>query len=124
MNFSQSFEEFSRGLTNTDLMVYGGAGLVLFVLFQKQLVPVKDYLVTLYNNLINKVKTNTKNVTSPIIYPVVKNNNDNDFLQLIASWKNTRNLSENMGCEEAVKILDSAFSHLAPHECMKQGNKI
>lgn len=118
MNYSQSFEEFSKGLSNTDLMVYGGAALVLFVLFQNQLTPVKDYLVSLYTNLVNRVKTSTENVGS-----VVVKNTDSNFLKLISSWKNTRNLAEGMGCVEAVKILDSAFPHLGPHECVKEGVK-
>lgn len=117
MNYSQSFEEFSKGLTNTDIMIYGGAALVLFVLFQDKLSPVKDYLVSLYNNLLNKAKTNTETVNAPITAPAIKMNNDNDFLKLIGSWKNTRNLAENMKCKEAVRILDSAFPHLGPHEC-------
>jgi hypothetical protein len=116
MNYSQSFEEFSKGLTNTDLMVYGGAALVLFVLFQNQLMPVKEYLVSMYNNLMSKVKTSPENVV------VVRKNTDANFLKLISSWKNTRNLADSMGCKEAVRILDSAFPHLGPHEC-EQGDK-
>jgi hypothetical protein len=122
MNYSQSFEEFSKGLTNTDLMVYGGAALILFVLFKDQLTPLKTWAVNLYTNIVNKVKADSI-VTIPTA-PVVDiaKPNDNDFLKLIASWKNTRNLAEVMGCVEAVKILDTAFPHLGPHECVKEGS--
>jgi hypothetical protein len=120
MNYSQSFEEFSKGLTNTDLMVYGGAALILFVLFKDQLTPLKTWIVNTYNNLISKVKNDTTIVTPTTPTPI--KTNDNDFLKLIASWKNTRNLAEVMGCVEAVKILDTAFPHLGPHDCEKEGN--
>jgi hypothetical protein len=121
MNYSQSFEEFSKGLTNTDLMIYGGAALILFVLFKDQLTPLKTWVVDLYDNVVNKVskiKTDSTTVT-PV---TTAKTSDSDFLKLIASWKNTRNLAEVMGCVEAVKILDSAFPHLGPHECEKEGN--
>jgi hypothetical protein len=121
MNYSQSFEEFSKGLTNTDLMVYGGAALILFVLFKDQLTPLKTWVVNLYNNLISKIKTDGT-VATPTNPVTTTKTNDSDFLKLIASWKNTRNLAEVMGCVEAVKILDSAFPHLGPHECEKEGN--
>jgi hypothetical protein len=113
MNYSQSFEEFSRGLTNTDLMVYGGAALILFVLFKDQLTPLKTWVIDTYNNILNKVKTD-----SSVLTPVATvTTNDSDFLKLVSSWKNTRNLADSMGCKEAVRILDSAFPHLGPHEC-------
>jgi hypothetical protein len=118
MNYSQSFEEFSRGLNNTDLMVYGGAALILFVLFKDQLTPLKTWVIDTYNNILNKVK-NDSVVSKPVT--VVKTN-DSDFLKLIATWKNTRNLAETMGCNEAVQILDSAFPHLGPHNCEKEGS--
>jgi hypothetical protein len=121
MNYSQSFEEFSKGLTNTDLMVYGGAALILFVLFKDQLTPLKTWAVNLYNNLVSKVNNNVTVVTPETPVTATKTH-DNDFLKLIASWKNTRNLAEVMGCVEAVKILDTAFPHLGPHECVKEGS--
>lgn len=131
MNYSQSFEEFSKGLSNTDLIVYGGAALILFALLREKLGPVKDYLVSIYNQVKSKVNSNTSLTNSSVINSVTfsnsknkDNDNDGDFLKLIASWKNTRNLAESSNCKEAVKILDNAFPHLAPHECVKEGTKI
>jgi hypothetical protein len=106
MNYAESFQEFSSRLSGTDLMVYGGAALILFVLFKDQLVPVKDYIAGLIGKLVNRVSTESA---------VAKN--DNDFLKLISSWKNTRDLAEKMKCPKAVEVLDSAFPHLSPNTC-------
>ena len=51
MNYAESFQEFSSRLSTTDLMVYGGAALVLFVLFKDKLTPLKDLII---NRFINK----------------------------------------------------------------------
>jgi hypothetical protein len=112
MNYTESFQEFSSKLSPTDLMVYAGAALVIFVLFKDQFVGLKSKLLELYTNLVTKTTSN-----KPIVSTSPVKANDNDFLKLISSWKNTRNLAQSMGCEEAVKILDSAFPHLGPHDC-------
>jgi hypothetical protein len=125
MNYAESFEEFSRGLTPTDLMVYGGAAIVLFVLFKDQLVPLKEKLLNWYNSLIKKTQ---KDPNATVSAPATNNktketDNDKLFLQLISSWKNTRDLAETMSCDEAVKILDSAFSHLGPNNCVAKNGE-
>jgi hypothetical protein len=94
-------------------MVYGGAALVLFVLFKDKLTPLKDLIINTYNSVMNKVKNDTV-ASTPVT--TVKTN-DNDFLKLISSWKNTRDLAEKMRCPKAVEVLDSAFPHLSPNTC-------
>jgi hypothetical protein len=113
MNYAESFQEFSSRLSTTDLMVYGGAALVLFVLFKDKLTPLKDLIINTYNSVMNKVKNDTV-ASTPVT--TVKTN-DNDFLKLISSWKNTRDLAEKMRCPKAVEVLDSAFPHLSPNTC-------
>jgi hypothetical protein len=109
MNFTENFQDFSTRLTPLDLMIYGGAGLILFALFGDKLNPVINKLKELYQKKINTniVQTNT----------VSNKDTDSLFLELISSWKNTRNLAEQNGCNEATKILDDAFPHLGPHNC-------
>lgn len=116
MNYAESFEQFSNRVSATDLMLYAGAALVLYVLFQDKLGEVKNWAGELYNSVVNKFKKDESVV--PAVPNSVKNNND--FLKLISSWKGTRDLAVDAGCAEAVKILDSAFPHLGPHECGKQ----
>jgi hypothetical protein len=53
MNFSQSFEEFSSSLGPTDLALYAGVGIVLWVLFKDKLSPVQKIVL----DLVNKVKS-------------------------------------------------------------------
>ena len=90
MNYTETFQEFSSRLSSTDLMVYGGAALVLFVLFKDKLVPLKEWAINIVNNITNKIKS-TETTTNP---SVVKS--DADFLKLVSSWKNTRDLAEKM----------------------------
>lgn len=125
MNYAESFEEFSRGVTPTDLMVYAGAALIVYVLFQNQLSPIKQWVVDFFSSVTNKFKKNSSSTTS---LPVVDTSRkvavvDNSFLQLVSSWKNTRDLAEKMSCSEAVKILDSAFSHLSPNNCVNKNGE-
>jgi len=116
MNYTESFQEFSSRLSSTDLMVYGGAALVLFVLFKDKLDPVKQWLTNLISSVSSKLKKETVSTVSTA-------NADADFLKLVSSWKNTRDLAENMGCGEAVKILDTVFPHLGPHNCSTENAK-
>ena len=41
MNFTESFQEFSSRVSTTDLALYAGVGLVLWVLFKDKLSPVQ-----------------------------------------------------------------------------------
>lgn len=120
MNYTESFEEFSRRVTPTDLMIYAGAAIVLFVLFKDQLVPAKQWALKWYNGLLSKTKKESTSVVLPVssVVTTTESDNDADFLHLISSWKNTRDLADKMSCSEAVKILDSAFSHLGPNNCV------
>lgn len=120
MNYAESFEEFSRRVTPTDLMIYAGAALVAYVLFQNQLSPIKQWIVDSLLSITNKFKKDS--VSSTIVLPVADTSKktstiENGFLQLVSSWKNTRDLAQRMSCDEAVKILDSAFAHLSPNSC-------
>lgn len=47
MNYTQSFEEFSSGLGPTDLALYAGIGIVLYILFKDKLSPVQKMLIDL-----------------------------------------------------------------------------
>ena len=87
--------------------------MVLFVLFKDQLGPVKEWV----NNLVSSVSSKIKKET------VSTSNTDANFLKLVSSWKNTRDLAETMGCGEAVKILDTVFPHLGPHNCSTENVK-
>jgi hypothetical protein len=124
MNFTQTFEEFSRKLSTTDLALYAGVGLVLWVLFKDKLSPVQ----TLVLSVVEKVKGllgNKNNIVDVPVLPVVSkpvvnsatSNNEDLFFRLVVSWKQTRDLAVQSGCNEAVKVADQMFPFLSPTVC-------
>lgn len=112
MNYTESFEQFASRLRATDVALYAGVALVLWVVFKDRLTPVQSFL----SSLLEKVKgvvTRTKTVSTK---PQV----DDVFFQLVVSWKQTRDLAEKSGCAEAVKVADQMFPFLSPTVC-KEG---
>lgn len=125
MNFTQTFEEFSSKLSTTDLALYAGVGLVLWVLFKDKISPVQ----TLALSVVEKVKAllgSKKNVVNAPVLPVISkpvtstttNNNEDLFFRLVVSWKQTRDLAVQSGCNEAVKVADQMFPFLSPTVCV------
>jgi hypothetical protein len=132
MNFTESFQEFSSRLSTTDLALYAGAGIIIWVLFKDRLSPVQQ----LITSLVEKVKSITKGNTvtlptvdvpkvDPVVLPkVVGENKDDVFFKLVVSWKQTRDLAEKSGCAEAVKVADQMFPFLSPNVCSKKEDKV
>ena len=122
MNFTQSFEEFSSSLKPVDLALYAGIGLVLWVMFKDKLSPVQ----VLVKAVIDKVKGLVNK--SPVKLPVVSSENKTDednFFNMIASWKQTRDLAVQNNCSDAVKVLDQVFPLLCPNKCVESvSNKV
>lgn len=115
MNPLETFGEFSSKLTTTDLMLYAGVAVVLWVLFKDQLGGVTQ---TIKNLLGNK-----PNIVPGIVVskPTEKETADTDlFFELIASWKKTRDLAEKSGCVKAVDAVDQLFPHLSPVTCKEK----
>lgn len=117
MNYAETFDQFASKLSATDLALYAGAALVLWVLFKDRLSPVQSLVL----GLVNKAKTLFGNVSLPTqTKPKI---NDDIFFQLVQSWKQTRDLAEKSGCSEAVKVADQMFPYLSPTVCSK-GNSL
>lgn len=118
MNYAQSFEEFSKSVSTLDLALYAGAGLVLWVLFKEKLSPVQQFITT----LISKAKSNLPVVKAPSesvvnsTTPAVVDQGKL-FFDLVASWKQTRDLAIKSNCPEAVKVADQMFPYLSPTVC-------
>lgn len=116
MNFTESFQEFTSRLSRTDLALYAGVGLVLWVLFKDKLSPVQKLL----KDLIAKLKGSApaSAVVSPVSFDKVASEIDQDtFFNLVVSWKQTRDLAVKNGCAEAVKVADQMFPYLSPTIC-------
>jgi hypothetical protein len=127
MNYTESFGEFASKVTPTDLALYAGAGLVLWVLFKDKLSPVQQFLA----NLVSKAKENIVKKSTPstividhdgqVIPSVVSNLDKEDvFFKLVVSWKQTRDLAVASNCTEAVKVADQMFPYLSPNVCGKE----
>jgi hypothetical protein len=126
MNFTESFQEFSSRLSPMDLALYGGVGLVLWVLFKDKLSPVQTFL----GNLLSKFKSTVPSssvvpvvvpsIDSVVVPKVVSNQPDDTFFKLVVSWKQTRDLAVQSGCAEAVKVADQMFPFLSPNVCSKK----
>lgn len=133
MNFTESFDQFSSRITTLDLALYAGVGLVLWVLFKDKLSPVQKVLGSLLNNLksINSQPTNTTPAVAsvPVTNIPIPTDElniprftvvDDVFFRLVVSWKQTRDLAVESGCDEAVKAADQMFPFLSPNICGKE----
>lgn len=130
MNFTESFNDFSSKLGPTDLALYAGAGLVLWVLFKDKMSPVQVVVQSLIDKikalLANNKSTTvvpTPSVTSPSL-PNTTTPEEDIFFQLVASWKQTRDLAVKSKCVEAVKVADQMFPYLSPNVCMKKEEQV
>lgn len=113
MNYvTQSFDQFSKSLGPTDLALYAGAALVVWILFKDKLSPVQKLLMGLFDKAKGLI---------PQKGSVVSTTSDKDlFFQLVESWKRTRDLAVQSKCEEAVKVADQMFPFLSPTSCNKE----
>jgi hypothetical protein len=121
MNYAESFEEFATKLGPTDLALYAGAGIILWILFKDKLSPLSGLVKLLQEKvlgLFSKTTTSMVPVIVPEINPVVFNKEKEDvFFKLVVSWKQTRDLAVKSGCDEAVKVADQMFPYLSPQVC-------
>ena len=125
MNFTESFSEFSSRLGPTDLALYAGVGLVLWVLFKDKLSPVQKLILDLVNKTkgVVKDKTTTPTVVTDSVFADSVDNRD-VFFDLVVSWKQTRDLAVKSGCAEAVKVADQMFPFLSPNVCSKEETEV
>lgn len=117
MNFTESFQQFSSKLTPTDLALYAGVGLVVWVLFKDKLSPVQQLVLSLIGKLKGGSSPNLVSVNLPTTSTVAANPTDDVFFDLVVSWKQTRDLAVKSGCVEAVKVADQMFPFLSPNVC-------
>lgn len=107
----EALDNFGAGLSTTDVMLYVGVAVVVYILFQEKINSV-------VKTVLEKVKT-VKAPKLPIDTGLFENEpvtQDDIFFDLIVSWKNTRDLAEAYGADKAVKIADEMFPHLVPKE--------
>jgi hypothetical protein len=120
MNYAtESFNDFASKLVPTDLALYAGAALIIFILFKDRMGPVEQTL----NSLISKVKSAIPTTSATKVLPqtpaVVATvvDKEDTFFKLVVSWKQTRDLAAQLGCDEAIKVADQMFPYLSPNSC-------
>jgi hypothetical protein len=124
MNFTQTFEEFSSGLGPTDLALYAGVGIVLWILFKDKLSPVQEAIL----KVVNKIKGKIEDIELPKASipgldeaaKKVPEDKQKLFFDLVVSWKQTRDLAELSGCQKAVEVADQMFPYLSPTICSEE----
>jgi len=127
MNYAQSFEEFSKGLNGTDLALYAGIGIILWVLFKDKLSPVQEFIMNITKKTNKSASTVAYNDVVPTFKSISTNSipKDEIFFELVASWKKTRDLAIKSECVRAVEVIDQMFPYLSPKICgEKKTNEI
>jgi hypothetical protein len=119
MNYTETFDQFASKLSTTDLALYAGAGLILWVLFKDKMSPVQNFLSTTIEKIKSSPSLKSVNpvaIVVPTVKPVIITKED-IFFKLVASWKQTRDLAVESGCDDAVKAADQMFPYLSPNVC-------
>lgn len=122
MNYTETFDQFASRLGPTDLALYAGAAVILYVLFKDRLSPVQKAILSFIEQFKNGAALKPVTpvaVVVPNVKPVVTTKED-IFFKLIVSWKQTRDLAAECGCVEAVKAADQMFPYLSPVVCTKE----
>lgn len=120
MNYvTQSFEEFSKSVGPTDLALYAGIAVVVWVLFKDKLSPVQKVVTDLLSSFKNSKTTNVPPSVDLNLFNKSKVKED-VFFELVSSWKQTRDLAVKSNCAEAVKVADQMFPFLAPQACQEK----
>ena len=123
MDYTQTFNEFSGSVEPTDLALYAGVGIVLWVLFKDKLSPVQKIVLQVVDQvkkLLGKVGDKTVVVKPFPSRDEVERNDEDIFFDLVVSWKQTRDLAVRSGCTKAVEVADQMFPYLSPTVCEEE----
>jgi hypothetical protein len=132
MNYTETFDQFASRLGPTDLALYAGAGIIIWILFKDKLSPIQKLLTDLVNSRVknSEPKPATAVNTDSILSGVFTNGSTNtintqaqnkdNFYNLVVSWKQTRDLAVKSGCLKAVDVADQMFPFLSPSVCEKE----
>jgi len=123
MNYAQSFDEFASSLGPTDLALYAGAALIVWVLFKDKLNPVSLFIKQLVDkatSLLGQKSSVAKPVVPAATNNVVLETKEDVFFELVTSWKKTRDLAVKAQCTEAIRVADEMFPYLSPVVCNEE----
>jgi hypothetical protein len=88
-------------------------------MFKDKLSPVQQFVSPLVDKIKSILgnKTNSTNTVTKPVTPAQINAKNDLFFRLVESWKQTRDLAEQSGCQEAIKVADQMFPYLSPKVC-------
>tara|TARA_Y100000385_G_scaffold109502_1_gene113702 strand:+ start:1716 stop:2090 length:375 start_codon:yes stop_codon:yes gene_type:complete len=110
-----NIDNFGAMPSTLDVCLYLGVLIVVYVLFQDKLGPVKEFIT----NFLRKAKPTRNTEVVAIDENVVADEIHSEselFFKLIRSWKLTKDLAEQYGANKAVEIADEMFPHLIPKD--------
>tara|TARA_E500000331_G_scaffold149505_2_gene145518 strand:+ start:1270 stop:1644 length:375 start_codon:yes stop_codon:yes gene_type:complete len=110
-----NIDNFGAMPSTLDVCLYLGVLIVVYVLFQDKLGPVKEFI----SNFLRKAKPTRNTEVVAIDENVVADEIHSEselFFKLIRSWKLTKDLAEQYGANKAVEIADQMFPHLIPKD--------
>jgi hypothetical protein len=110
-----NIDNFGAMPSTLDVCLYLGVLIVVYVLFQDKLGPVKEFIT----NFLRKAKPTRNTEVVTIDENVVADEIHSEselFFKLIRSWKLTKDLAEQYGANKAVEIADQMFPHLIPKD--------
>ena len=110
-----NIDNFGAMPSTLDVCLYLGVLIVVYVLFQDKLGPVKECI----SNFLRKAKPTRNTEVVAIDENVVADEIHSEselFFKLIRSWKLTKDLAEQYGANKAVEIADQMFPHLIPKD--------
>lgn len=119
MNFTETFKDFSAGIGMKDILLYAGIGMVVWYMFKDNLPPLPKSVTDIWSNFNKQTNTTNVDAIDNILkgVKVPKQSDQQLFLDLVVSWKQTRDLAEQSGCEKAVEVADQMFPYLSPQIC-------
>jgi len=120
MNYTETFDQFATRVSPTDLALYAGLGLILWLLFKDRLSPIQTFISDFTTRVKQGIQNNNINSTTEnmIVSKPQPKNTEDVFFKLVESWKRTRDLAVQSNCEEAVKVADQMFPYLSPQTCV------
>lgn len=128
MNYTETFEQFAARSTVTDLALYAGVAVIIWVLFKEKFSPITSY----FSNITSFIKGLLPKNKKPDAFTYVptqpvsvsqKVDQEDLFFQLVSSWKQTRDLALKSNCTEAVNVADQMFPYLSPSGCNEGAQK-
>ena len=110
-----NIDNFGAMPSTLDVCLYLGVLIVVYVLFQDKLGPVKEFITNFLRKARPTRNTEVVTIDENVVADEIHSESEL-FFKLIRSWKLTKDLAEQYGANKAVEIADEMFPHLIPKD--------